>query len=730
MRVAIVGAGANSDYHVRFSKAYPGAQIVGIADMNLARAREVARTYDIEGAFGSTADILREARPDVVHVVTPPRTHFAVVREVLEAGCHVLVEKPLALNSEEARILYELAERQGVRLCPVHNHLFDPCMRRAVALIESGALGTVVNVESYYGLNTNIPAFREYPQPNVLPWLYTLPGGVYHDFLPHPLYVLLEYTGAPRAMTVMHRSTGVLPQRLPDEIRILIDGEKAFGTMTFSFAAKPHLHFVRVYGTRMMIEADFNNMTTIVHRVGSLPKAVQKATYNLDESWQRTRSTVSNMFQFVTGTLKPYHGMKILIHQFYDAVKSGGSVPVPKDRALLVVATMDEIFAQLKYEPLKHDSIVPQAWSTLPPSRKILVTGGTGFVGRRLVRRLVADGYAVRVLARKLANVEPLTDLGVEVSWGDVADLESFSQAFAGCDVILHLAAGTSGSEKDSQAATLQGTRNLLELCRRHKPARLVYISSCSVYGIADYNEKGPVQETARLERFPERRGSYSASKQEAERMVTEYVKSGDVPVAILRPGTIYGPGGDLFTAMMGFSIGSRYIVIGMGEFVLPLVYVDNVVDAIVQCIDRKEADGEIFNLVDPEKLTKRDYMNRIIRRIDPNARVVYFPYSLLYAITWMQEIAFGVMKRQPVLSRYRLTSSQKRIVYDGGKIAGRLGWKPPVQLREALEELVQAELSRQKRPAGPPTPTSHALTDRLSSTDTAKKEVPACTLP
>ena len=183
----------------------------------------------------------------------------------------------------------------------------------------------------------------------------------------------------------------------------------------------------------------------------------------------------------------------------------------------------------------------------------------------------------------------------------------------------MHLAAGTSGSEKDSQTATLQGTRNLLELCRRHKPAKLVYISSCSVYGIADYQGQGPVSETAALERFPDRRGTYSASKQEAERQIADFMKSGEVPVVVLRPGTIHGPGGELYTPMMGFSAGSTYVVIGTGDFVLPLTYVDNVAEAIVQSANSPAANGEIFNVVDPEALTKREY-NRAIRQVDANA--------------------------------------------------------------------------------------------------------------
>jgi predicted dehydrogenase/nucleoside-diphosphate-sugar epimerase len=693
MRIAIVGAGNNADYHVRFSKAYKGARLVGIADMDVARAESYARTYGIERAYGSVSDLLSGARPDVVHVVTPPQTHFAIVREALEAGCHVVVEKPLALNAAEARALYDIAEQRGVMLCPVHNHLFDPCMRRADDLVKGGHLGTVINVESYYGLNTHIPPFRDYPQPNVLPWLYRLPGGVYQDFLPHAIYPVLEYTGRPRSITVKHRSTGVLPQQLPDEIRILVDGEHAFGTVTVSFAAKPHLHFVRVYGTNGMVEVDINTMTTTVHAVSSLPKAAQKATYNLDESWQKTRSTISNVFRFVRGKLKPYHGMMTLIHAYYDAIASGRPAPVSKDRALAVVETMDEIFAQLRYEPLNHAAISGSAVARRPG--KVLVTGGTGFLGKKVIERLVADGYAVRVLARKLARVDPLVAHGAEVFWGDVADVDSFDAAFAGCDVVVHLAAGTSGSEKDSDTATLQGTRNLLELCARHRPRKLVYISSCSVYGVAEARSGANITETSPLERHPERRGSYSASKQRAEQYVSEYMQTGDVPVTILRPGTIYGQGGDVYTPLMGFSAGSLYVVIGPGGFVLPFVHVESVADAIAQSIEKPEANNEVFNVVDLEALTKREYMNRVIRKIDPRARVVYLPFPVLYGITWFQERVFALLKWRPVLTRYRLSSSQAHVRYDSSKIIRRLGWRPRAPLAQRLDQLVASQRTK-----------------------------------
>jgi nucleoside-diphosphate-sugar epimerase len=321
--------------------------------------------------------------------------------------------------------------------------------------------------------------------------------------------------------------------------------------------------------------------------------------------------------------------------------------------------------------------------------KTVLVTGGTGFVGKAVVRRLIDDGYRVRVLARASSAVDAVVALGAEVHRGDVADPASFGAAFEGVDFVVHLAAGTSGSQQDSETATLQGTRTMINLCRQYRPKRLVYISTCSVYGVADYAANTVVSETSSLERFPERRGTYSASKQQAEAYVTEYAKAGDVPVVVLRPGSVYGPGMDLYSGMMGLAIGSTYIVIGTGGFILPFVHVDNLAGAISQCVENKEADGEIFNVIDPESITKREYIDRVIRRINPGARVIYVPYWAFYGITWAQEIALKLLGRLPALSRYRLTASQANVVFDGGKLAARLGWKPTISLHEGLEQLV-----------------------------------------
>lgn len=697
IKIGIVGCGLNSDYHISFSRDYPGSKIVGVVDKDENNAKKCSGKYNIQNSFSRIEELVEFEKPDVIHILTPPDTHFPLAKEAIHLGCHVLVEKPMALNLEEARKLFEYAQEHGVLLCTMHNHFFDPCMLKARELIKTGLAGKIVNVESYYGLNTRIDAFRKYPSPNVLPWIYLMPGGVFHDFIAHPLYVMLPYVGVPQTIQVMEKSFGELPQNMSDELRIIVKGDQAFGVLTFSFAAKPHQHFVKIYGTKMMIHVNFDTMTTTCHPVSHLPKAAQKATYNLSESWQLFTDTMSNIWNFGRGKLRPYQGMKVMIHRFYDAINGKGEIPVSREDALKVIETMDVIWQQVKNKHLCLEPIIPdekmQAEESLP---KILVTGATGFLGSRLIELLIQRHYPVRALARKLSNIEKLKGLQAEIFFGDVADIESLKSAFEGVDIVVHAAADTKGSEEDGKVSTIQGTKNVIDLCQKYKIKKLAYISSCSVYGVADYKKGEVITEESSLERYPERRGAYSNGKYQADRIVTEAMNKDSLPIVCLRPGTIFGPGGEIFTPMMGFALGQKvFAIIGSGNFVLPLVYIDNLVDSIIAVIEKEGSIGKIYNVVDSDNLTKKQYVELLLKKLHPKAKYIYFPYPLFYVTVFFQEILIKMLKRNPFLTRYRLTSSQKNISYDSTKIQKELNWKPPNGIEDAINNVIDFERKR-----------------------------------
>ena len=321
---------------------------------------------------------------------------------------------------------------------------------------------------------------------------------------------------------------------------------------------------------------------------------------------------------------------------------------------------------------------------------RVLVTGATGLLGSSLAKRLVEEGYPTRALVRARSNRHALKGVDVEIVLGDMGDDGSIAAAVKGVDIVVHTAAGTSGTARDADIATIQGTRSILKACSTNGVRKLVYISSCNVYELAGYADCQIVTEEAQLERSPLRRGHYSAAKLQAETLVTEAMSQGGCPTVVLRPGTLYGPGAEVYTPMMGISVANRiFVVFGDGESELPLIHVDNAVDAILDCITCSAANNQVFNVVDHERVTKKMYVDQVVRPLYPNAIVMYCPMSLLLTLTWLQEKVVVILGKQPALTLYRLVSSQKRIRYSASKIEKTIGWRSRIRFQQGAEQIL-----------------------------------------
>lgn len=324
----------------------------------------------------------------------------------------------------------------------------------------------------------------------------------------------------------------------------------------------------------------------------------------------------------------------------------------------------------------------------------VLVTGSTGFLGTRICRTLLERGFDVRAFARSQEKVAHLEREGATGVIGDMTDRDSIDAAMQGVGGVVHAAADTEGTEQGGRDVTVGGTRHVLELCKQHDVGKLVYVSSCSVYGVNDLPSGSRVTEDSPLEPYPKQRGAYSAAKLEAERMVSDFSAREQLNTVCLRPGSIYGPGTELFTPNLGLHVGSNLmIIIGLGKQVLPLVHVENVAEAVAVCIENPGAAGKIFNVIDPEQVTKREYLDQVIRPTNPGARMVYIPYFLIWLAVVPQEILFRLLGRTPILTRYRLVASQKNVVFDGSRIQARTSFRPRRTFADTVRELVSQAL-------------------------------------
>ena len=332
----------------------------------------------------------------------------------------------------------------------------------------------------------------------------------------------------------------------------------------------------------------------------------------------------------------------------------------------------------------------------IPAGKSVLVTGASGFLGSRTVKSLSENGCAVRALVRKSSRIDHLRLPAVTIFYGDVADYESLKAAFDGADYVIHAAADTAGTAEGGRLGTILGTRNILECCAAFKVRKLVYISSCSVYGVAACKDGELVDENSPLEHAPEQRGAYSWAKLEAEKLVTDFMAREDMPVVCLRPGTIYGSGGAVYTPLMGFSLANRlFAVIGSGESVLPLVHIDSLVAAVIASLTNEKSNGRIYNVVDTDRVSKKRYMDELVSKLYPGSVSFYLPCTLLYSLVRIQEKLCKALRLEPLLTCYRLGASQKPVIYDVTRILRELGWRPVVTFEEAVTDLIEYEGSR-----------------------------------
>jgi len=323
---------------------------------------------------------------------------------------------------------------------------------------------------------------------------------------------------------------------------------------------------------------------------------------------------------------------------------------------------------------------------------KILVTGSNGFLGRRVVERLLQSGHRdVRCFVRTGSNTAELDrvcagypDAKVEVFQGSLGSPAGAAAALQDVDIVYHLAAGMTGSTADLFLNSVVASKNLLEAIAQTGLVKVVLVSSFGVYGVADLPPGAMVNEDTPLESQPQIRDAYSYSKWRQETLFWDYQKRIGFPLVVVRPGVIYGPSGSPISARVGLNVFGVFLHLG-GRNPLPLTYVDNCADAIVLAGDSAEAVGNAFNVHDDDLPTCSEYL-KLYRRNYKKLRVVRLPY---FALQWVSRVVVNYHKRSKgqlpaIFTPYRTASSWKRTRFSNAKLKA-LGWRPAVSIHEGL---------------------------------------------
>jgi nucleoside-diphosphate-sugar epimerase len=272
----------------------------------------------------------------------------------------------------------------------------------------------------------------------------------------------------------------------------------------------------------------------------------------------------------------------------------------------------------------------------------------------------------------------------VEYCFGNLGDPDAVLRAIAGAETVIHCGAAMKGGWPEHKAATVVGTQNVIDACLQHGVRQLVHISSMSVIDWVGSAGAGAVWEGSRLEPRPDERGAYTRAKLAAERLVVAAARDG-LPCVILRPGQIFGGGIPLINGAVARNAGGRWLVLGDGKLPLPLVYIDDVVDAIAGAIDKRLVGGQIIQLVDPESLTQED----VLDLAGGHRPIVRVPRPVVFALGKLSEWSLGALGRQSPVALYRMRSALARLRYESDRAHVLLGWQPRVGVREGIRRVM-----------------------------------------
>ena len=314
--------------------------------------------------------------------------------------------------------------------------------------------------------------------------------------------------------------------------------------------------------------------------------------------------------------------------------------------------------------------------------KQVLVTGATGFVGGTLASRLAAGGAQVRALARSPEKAAFLRGKeSIEIIQGDITDADRMHAVTRGCDFVFHVAGAMRGDLALMRSINVDGTRNVVEAAATAKVKRLVHVSTNSVYG---YGNKGDITED--MGPTPGR-DAYARTKSEGEAVVREVAEAGGLSYSIIRPGNMYGPRSNMWTAGM-FKLArlKPTVYLGDGGGTIPIIYIDDVVDMMVELATHPAADGEAFNATPDPSPTWREFIGGYSKLAGYQKwlGIPLWPVKLIANTVAALAPSRSAAKELPGMLAY---STSANVTYKMTKAKEMLEWEPVVDLETGIEK-------------------------------------------
>lgn len=687
IRVGLVGAGYIAPWHAGAVNKLPNARVVAVCDTSIGAARKLAESIGAS-AYASLESMLQEARCDAVHILSPPHLHKDQAIVALRSGAHVFVEKPFALSAADCQVVCDAARTADRMISVNHNFLGLGSYNRLKSLVKEGSLGRIDSIDLHWLYP--LPPLRSGPFGS---WMLRQPGNLLLELGPHLYAFVVDLFGQLENIQVVVEKPIVIPGGIEhfQSWKVLAQAGGVSVTIHVSLVEGVDDRSVSLRGVAGSARLDFASDTLIVHRSNNADIIVNPLLSAWGTGWQYIREGTRNAWRQSRSLNResPYAlSFQSAVRTFYGAISDRGATDsrFSGESATAVIDGIERTLAKASIPAVPTVSARPE----LPGPCTVLVTGGTGFIGRYLVRALVDSGRKVRVLSRGSFNPFPELGANIELCSASPRDTDAMRSALTGIDTVYHLAR----ADEATWEGYLQNDVGVAEAVGRAALAagvrRFIYCGT-----IASYDASVPGRPISESTTFGDmsRRNLYARSKAMCEERLTRLYRDEGLPLVIARPGIVVGAGGPLQHWGIGRWNGAGAVKIwGSGDNILPFVLVEDVADGLVLMADADGIEGQSFNLIGEPMLTAKSYFNAICETSQTRIQVDTGNLFKFYVMDLMKfAIKRTLLGREtvtlPTLSDWRSRAHLSPFLNEQSKSV--LGWKPESDRGRFIERAI-----------------------------------------